>query len=343
MNIALFGVEILASTEGYNAGVGIWLWSLVSSFIVYQKTKKWFNTVLIFLIFMFASTPIPAINFILFSLILRWERGSKFKHLFTFKKFLKALGLFFLAFIFVGLNDFLIRLFLIDQEAAFYTVGALLFSSISVFLFAKSKEKSLYYAEHLRSKIYKAIFRASLWGTAGFLITAITYWGAALREGEGTYYAWWGAMFIGGYDFIRIAYKYLKEFKPILDKYAKEEQIYFENFYHILGRFLSQTKSELLDYLKNLGISNATAQSIYESLAGNFTQRTKEEYKEEMSINKAFEVLGISISKNVEAIKNAYRKLAKVFHPDVKKSGDAAKFIEINRAYERALAYAEDK
>ena len=343
LNTTLFGVEILESKEGYTAGLGLWVWSFVGGFIAYHKTRRWLKALLIFLILLFTSSPVPAVNFVLFALLLRWERGSSLKSLFTLKKLLLALGLFVLAFILVGFNDFIIRLFLIDTTAGFYTTGALLFTITSLFLYIKSKKQSLYYAEQLRNEVYKALFKASLWGTAGFLFTAIGYWNAALQEGGGTYYALWGLMLIGAFDFIRIAYKYAKELKPVLDKYSKEEQIYLENFYHILGRFLTQDKREFIEYLQGIGISEETAHSIYESLLGNFSKETKEEYEEKLSIERAFEILGIAITKDIKTIKNAYRRLAKVFHPDVKESGDAAKFIEINKAYETALTYAEGR
>lgn len=54
-----------------------------------------------------------------------------------------------------------------------------------------------------------------------------------------------------------------------------------------------------------------------------------------------YDVLGVTTSANDEEIKNAYRQLAKKFHPDLNKAPDAeAKFKQINEAYD-ALKDAE--
>lgn len=48
-----------------------------------------------------------------------------------------------------------------------------------------------------------------------------------------------------------------------------------------------------------------------------------------------YEILGISPKAELEAIKKAYRKAAKIYHPDINKSADAvAKFHEITTAFE---------
>lgn len=54
-----------------------------------------------------------------------------------------------------------------------------------------------------------------------------------------------------------------------------------------------------------------------------------------------YEVLGISKSASKDEIKSAYRKLAKVYHPDNKETGDEAKFKEIQEAYD--VLYDEKK
>ncbi|MGN1208273.1 MAG: molecular chaperone DnaJ [Christensenellales bacterium] len=48
-----------------------------------------------------------------------------------------------------------------------------------------------------------------------------------------------------------------------------------------------------------------------------------------------YEILGVDKNASADEIKSAYRKLAKLYHPDLNKSEDAAtKFKEINEAYE---------
>ena len=47
-----------------------------------------------------------------------------------------------------------------------------------------------------------------------------------------------------------------------------------------------------------------------------------------------YEVLGVSKSSSKDEIKSAYRKLAKVYHPDNKETGNEAKFKEIQEAYD---------
>ncbi len=53
-----------------------------------------------------------------------------------------------------------------------------------------------------------------------------------------------------------------------------------------------------------------------------------------------FKILGVSRSASEDEIKQAYRKLAKKYHPDVNKDpGAEEKFKQIQNAYQQALDY----
>lgn len=55
-------------------------------------------------------------------------------------------------------------------------------------------------------------------------------------------------------------------------------------------------------------------------------------------ICKAMGVLGVSGSATEEEVKEAYRKLVKMWHPDINRAKEAHdKMIEINRAYETIM------
>ena len=54
-----------------------------------------------------------------------------------------------------------------------------------------------------------------------------------------------------------------------------------------------------------------------------------------------YEVLGINKNATKDEIKSAYRKLAKMYHPDNKETGDEAKFKEVQEAYD--ILYDDQK
>lgn len=49
-----------------------------------------------------------------------------------------------------------------------------------------------------------------------------------------------------------------------------------------------------------------------------------------------WEVLGVSSNAHPEVSKGKYRELAKIYHPDVERTGDAERFKEINDAYNQS-------
>ena len=61
-----------------------------------------------------------------------------------------------------------------------------------------------------------------------------------------------------------------------------------------------------------------------------------------MTLTDYYDILGISANSSVEQIKKAYRKKARLFHPDVNPSPDAKDmFISITEAYEFLIANHE--
>ena len=54
-----------------------------------------------------------------------------------------------------------------------------------------------------------------------------------------------------------------------------------------------------------------------------------------MEFKDYYKILGVDSDADAKAIKSAYRKLAKQYHPDVNKAAEAKeKFASINEAYE---------
>lgn len=54
-----------------------------------------------------------------------------------------------------------------------------------------------------------------------------------------------------------------------------------------------------------------------------------------------YEVLGVSALDSKTTIKAQYRKLCKIYHPDMIGTGDSAKFREINEAWEYINTHAD--
>jgi DnaJ like chaperone protein len=85
--------------------------------------------------------------------------------------------------------------------------------------------------------------------------------------------------------------------------------------------------------------------SVYESLNAQFEERkSKRPMRRESKMNIYRKILGITESADEQAIKKAYRKLAKMYHPDKLANATEAqqkmaedKFVEIQNAYEFLL------
>src|SRR5947207_14109089 len=61
---------------------------------------------------------------------------------------------------------------------------------------------------------------------------------------------------------------------------------------------------------------------------------------DELTVEQAFEVLGISQISNADEIRSAFRELSKQRHPDAP-DGSHDQQAKLNRAYEAALAYSK--
>lgn len=148
----------------------------------------------------------------------------------------------------------------------------------------------------------------------------------------------------------------------------KNEMQTFENTVDIAKRYLKLTKKEynkrlkVMEYLLNLAFidndfSNAEfmitediAKSLeikredFEQLISSFEHfYASKKSSKELSLQKACEVLGVSINDDAATVKKAYRNLVKQNHPDIVAGSGAdqsiidqatAKLQEINEAYE---------
>lgn len=112
-------------------------------------------------------------------------------------------------------------------SSAYGTRNWLIFFSItsvvfSIFLFFKSRRKSLFQAEIIRSSVYKNLFSSSLWMAGGLIVTTVGYT-YALQEG-GTYYIFYGAILVGGWQLLKGLYEYFTRGRSVLNKLAIMEK-----------------------------------------------------------------------------------------------------------------------
>ena len=155
--------------------------------------------------------------------------------------------------------------------------------------------------------------------------------------------------------------------EQLKDIYKKEMQS-FDNTVAVAKKYLKLTKREyhkrlkVMEYLLNLAfidndfskaeflitedISNALdiKRSDFENLIAQFEHfYAQKQNTKELSIQKACEILGVSISDDMGTIKKKYRQLVKKNHPDIITGQGAsqsiideatAKLQEINEAYE---------
>ena len=61
------------------------------------------------------------------------------------------------------------------------------------------------------------------------------------------------------------------------------------------------------------------------------------------NITDAFRALGLKPGADRPAVKKAYRRLAKILHPDLNPNADPGRMAKVNRAYRAALQYLEEQ
>lgn len=138
---------------------------------------------------------------------------------------------------------------------------------------------------------------------------------------------------------VQIAKKYLKLTKQDYSKRLKVME-YLLNLAFIDNDF---SKAEFMiteDIANNLDIKRADFENIISQFEQFYAQKQN---TQELSVQKACEVLGVTISDDMSAIKKKYRSLVKINHPDIITGQGAsqsiideatAKLQEINEAYE---------
>ncbi len=138
---------------------------------------------------------------------------------------------------------------------------------------------------------------------------------------------------------VEIAKKYLKLTKQDYSKRLKVME-YLLNLAFIDNDF---SKAEFMiteDIANNLDIKRADFENIISQFEQFYAQKQN---TQELSVQKACEVLGVTISDDMSAIKKKYRSLVKINHPDIITGQGAsqsiideatAKLQEINEAYE---------
>ncbi len=159
-----------------------------------------------------------------------------------------------------------------------------------------------------------------------------------------------------------------EEIREGLKEIYKKEKDSFENTIEICEKFLNLTKSDyskrlkVMEYLLNLafidGEFSKTEMMITEDIANalkikradfeNMIKQfeafyTQKQQSQALSIQKAYEILGVSENDDLISVKKAYRVLVKKHHPDIIKGQGASQSIideatsklqEINEAYE---------
>ena len=60
-------------------------------------------------------------------------------------------------------------------------------------------------------------------------------------------------------------------------------------------------------------------------------------------VTDAYKILGLSKEASLEEVKNQFRSLSKLYHPDTKSNSDSEQFIRIKEAYDVLKLHYKDK
>eukprot|EP00929_Paragymnodinium_shiwhaense_P058138 TRINITY_DN29118_c0_g1_i1.p1 TRINITY_DN29118_c0_g1~~TRINITY_DN29118_c0_g1_i1.p1 ORF type:complete len:311 (-),score=47.97 TRINITY_DN29118_c0_g1_i1:496-1386(-) len=107
-----------------------------------------------------------------------------------------------------------------------------------------------------------------------------------------------------------------------------------------MARWPLRARSSLLAGLcLSVGLGFCTAFVAWRSIFAASPQLDSKQYRWRVQLRAAFnpfETLGLEVSKDLEdaEVKTAFRKLAKVYHPDVPETGDSVRFQRIQEAME---------
>lgn len=129
---------------------------------------------------------------------------------------------------------------------------------------------------------------------------------------------------------------------------AKNYRDTFETNYHeILNKYLEELIENYLEYLageedrKKQEEEAKKYQRQYNYYSYNYSNYSSPTVIYRKTLDDYLKILGLTSDASPDDVKRAYRKLSKQYHPDMS-TGNAEAFIELNEAYESAIAILND-